>query len=83
MKMGWRRGWTGCYEKSHMLSSESAGGEGLWQEGAGGQDMGVSWGLVKGTAGYIRLRKESCVCRFTCLKNACVNSAEADGLRSG
>lgn len=37
-----------------------------WQDGAGGQDTGGSSGLVRGTAGYMRLRKESLVCLFTC-----------------
>lgn len=37
-----------------------------WQEGVGAQDTGRSSGLVRGTAGYMRLRKESLVCLFTC-----------------
>lgn len=56
---------------------------GAWQEGAGGLDTGGSSGLARGTAGYMRLRKESLVCLFTCLKKAWVSSSEADGLRSG
>lgn len=38
---------------------------GAWQEGSGAQDTGGSSGLARGTAGYMRLRKESLVCRFT------------------
>lgn len=43
---------------------------GAWQDGAGGQDTGGSSGLVRGTAGYMRLRKESLVCLFTCHRTA-------------
>lgn len=39
---------------------------GAWQVGAGAQDMGASSGLARGAAGYMRLRKESLVCFFTC-----------------
>lgn len=59
------------------------GDVGTWQDGAGGQDTGGSSGLVRGTAGYMRLRKVSLVCLFTCLKKAWVNSVDADGLHSG
>lgn len=38
---------------------------GAWQEGSGAQETGGSSGLVRGTAGYMRLRKESLVCLFT------------------
>lgn len=43
-----------------------ASGDEAWQDGVGGQDIGGSSVLVRGSAGYIRLRKESLVCLFTC-----------------
>lgn len=59
----------GGYEKSHRASTVSpAAGGGAWQDGAGGQDTDGSSGLVRGAAGYMRLRKESLVCLFTCHK---------------
>lgn len=55
------------YEKSHTASVVSGEVDfGAWQDGAGGQETGGSSGLVRGTAGYMRLRKESLVCLFTC-----------------
>lgn len=88
----------------------------MWQDGSGGLGTGGSSGLLRGTAGYMRLRKLPLVCLFTChrtttdfdetrlkspdgllcavlfnvgperpdeptcLKKACLNSVDADGL---
>lgn len=50
------------------------GDVGEWQDGTGGEDTGGSLGLVMGKAGYIRLRKESLVCLFTCHRTIKHNS---------
>lgn len=55
---------------------------GAWQDGAGGQDTGGSSGLVRGTAGYMRLRKESLVCLFTCHRSTKLSLSTAQNLTS-
>lgn len=52
---------------------------GAWQEGRGAQDTGGSSGLASGTAGYMRLRKESLVCRFTWQGGAAAAAAAPQG----
>lgn len=66
-----------------MASVVSDGMVGELQDGAGGLDTGGSSGLVRGTAGYMRLRNESFVCLFTCLKKGWVRRVVAEGLWSG
>lgn len=67
------------YEKSH-IDSAAVGDVGEWQDGAGGEDIGGSLGVVRGNAGYIRLRKLSLVCLFTCQKNGHSNTGIAADL---
>lgn len=56
------------------MTSAAVGDVGGWQDGAGGEDIAGSLGPVRGNAGYIRLRKESLVCLFTCHKTIKHNS---------